>query len=230
MIPLLIGAYLLGSIPFAVIFGRIKGVDILSFGSGNPGMTNVVRALGPGWGAACFVLDVLKGLVPATAGRLVVSHPIHGLDPQLLWFAAGLAAIIGHCASVFLRFRGGKGVSTALGAIIGTSPMVACCCFALFVLVLAVTRYMAVASVTGVASAVVFDILVPEQSRQLLPVFIALSVFVAIRHRRNFQRLRDGTEPRFRFKKSEPDATEIRRSKPEMTDTGDNDAERGACR
>jgi glycerol-3-phosphate acyltransferase PlsY len=204
VIPLLIGAYLLGSVPFAVIFGRMKGVDILSFGSGNPGMTNVMRALGWKWGALCFVLDVLKSLIPSVGARWVVATPLYGLDAQVWWFLAGLAAIVGHCASVFLRFKGGKGVSTALGAIIGTSPVVAGSCFALFLVLLGATRYMALASVIGVSSAIGFDLVIPGQSHQLLPIFIVLSMFVAYRHRKNFQRLRDGTEPKFRFRRSEP--------------------------
>jgi acyl phosphate:glycerol-3-phosphate acyltransferase len=203
IIALLIGAYLFGSVPFAVILGRIKGVDILSVGSGNPGMTNVTRALGPVYGFICFVLDVLKGLLPAVLARRIVEQPIHGVDPQVFWFAAGLAAIVGHCASIFLRFKGGKGVSAALGAIIGTSPVIAGSCFALFLAILITTRYMAVASVIAVASSIAFDLVVPGQSRQLLPVLIALSLFVAYRHRNNFQRLRNGEEPKFRFRKSE---------------------------
>jgi glycerol-3-phosphate acyltransferase PlsY len=201
---LFIGSYVFGSVPFAVIFGRLKGVDILHFGSGNPGMTNVMRALGPGWGITCFVLDVAKGLVPCLAARAIVSKPIDGMDPQLLWFLAGLCAIVGHCASVFLRFRGGKGVSTALGAIVGTDPLTAAACFGLFLVLLAVTRYMSLASVIGVSSSILFDLLLPGASRQLLPVFVLLSVFVVYRHRKNLRRLRDGDEPKFGFKRSRP--------------------------
>jgi glycerol-3-phosphate acyltransferase PlsY len=202
-----IGAYLLGSIPFAVIFGRLKGVDILQVGSGNPGMTNVMRALGPGWGVACFVLDVLKGLIPVLIARHFIRGPMMGIDAELIWFFAGVAAIVGHCASIFLRFKGGKGVSTALGAIIGTSPIVAALCFGLFLLVLLFTRYMAVASVIGVGSALLFSPLLHE-SPQLLPIFLLLISFVTYRHRKNFVRLMNGDEPKFSFRRTSEEKTE----------------------
>ncbi len=218
---LYLGAYLLGSVPFAVLFGRMKGIDILHFGSGNPGMTNVTRALGPGWGLACFVLDVGKGLLPTLVARGLVSHSYHGFDPQLIWFSTGLAAIAGHCASVFLRFRGGKGVSAALGAIIGTDPLTAALCFAVFTALMVVTRYMSLASVVGVASAVVFDLVLPGESRQLLPIFIGLSLFVVYRHRKNFKRLLNGDEPKFSFRKSPPPEPD------EPTESGSNGPDEG---
>jgi len=202
---LFVFAYLLGSIPFAVIFGRMKGVDILKEGSGNPGMTNVIRSLGPGWGIACFVLDVLKSLVPTVVARFLLTGPLWGLDAEMLWFLIGCGAILGHCASVFLRFKGGKGISTALGAIIGTSPVCAGLCFGLFVIFLLVTRYMSVASVIGVTSVIVFNLLVPHESHQLLVIYVILSAFVVLRHVKNFKRLREGTEPKFKFKKTRRD-------------------------
>jgi glycerol-3-phosphate acyltransferase PlsY len=205
---LYLASYLLGAIPFAVIIGRMKGVDIFNVGSGNPGMTNVMRALGPTLGILCFLLDVGKGLLPTLAARMIAPDKIGPFDPQLIWFSAGLAAILGHCCSIFLRFKGGKGVSAALGAIVGTSPIVAACCFGLFLFLLAVTRYMSLASVVGVCSVVVFGLIVPDQSKQLLPIFIALSAFVVYRHRRNLKRLREGTEPKFTFRQKATDPVE----------------------
>jgi glycerol-3-phosphate acyltransferase PlsY len=201
---LYVAAYLFGGVPFAVLLGRVKGVDILSVGSGNPGMTNVGRALGPTWGAVCFVLDVSKGCLPALIARQIVHGPIGPFDAQLVWFSVGVVAIIGHCASPFLRFRGGKGVSTALGAIVATSPLIAALCFGLFLVVLAVTRYVSLASVIGVSSAIVFDLVVPGQTHQLLPVFVVLSSFVVYRHRRNIQRLISGSEPKLGSKGPSP--------------------------
>ena len=209
-IDLVVFAYLLGSIPFAVIFGRLKGVDILKEGSGNPGMTNVMRNLGPSWGVACFILDVFKSLGPTLLARALIKAPLWGLDAELLWFLVGTAAIAGHCASVFLRFRGGKGISTSLGAIIGASPVCALLCFGLFGVLLLVTRYMAVASVIGVSSVILFNLLLPGESHQLIPIFAVLSAFVIVRHVKNFKRLVDGTEPKFKFAKTrkEPESTE----------------------
>lgn len=198
---LLVLAYFLGGIPVGVWVCRAYGIDLFAIGSGNIGATNVKRALGSAWGIGVWILDVLKSLLPTLAARFMLKEPLGPLDPQTLWFVVGTAAIVGHCASPFLRFRGGKGISTALGAIVGTSPVVALLCFLLFSVVLAVTRYMAIASVVGVSSVVLFSILVPGNTLQLLPVFVLLSLFVAYRHRPNFKRLREGTEPKFGFSK-----------------------------
>lgn len=195
-------AYVLGAIPFGVLVAKAKGVDILKVGSGNIGATNVNRVLGKGPGIAVWILDVLKSLVPTLIARLVLTQPLGGLDPQTQWFLVGLAAVIGHCASPFLRFKGGKGISTALGAIIGTAPLVALLCFGLFALVLWVTRYMAIASTIGVCSVVLFFWLVPGNTPQLLPVLVLLALFVAYRHRANYKRLKEGTEPQFGFGKT----------------------------
>jgi len=205
---LIVAAYLLGGVPVGVLVCRAQGKDLFSIGSGNIGATNVSRALGSKWGIAVWILDVTKSLVPTLAARFLLTKPFGVLDAQTLWFLVGLAAIVGHCASPYLRFRGGKGISTALGAIIGTSPVVALLCFGLFVLVLAVTRYMAIASVIGVSSVVLFSILVPGNTLQLLPVFVLLALFVAYRHRPNFKRLREGTEPKFGFKKGKKEEEE----------------------
>lgn len=198
---LLVASYLLGAIPFGVLIARARGVDILKVGSGNIGATNVGRALGKGPGLAVWALDVLKSLAPTLVARALLKESLWGLDPQTQWFLVGAAAIIGHCASPFLGFRGGKGISTALGAIVGTAPLVAVLCFALFAVVLATTRYMAIASAVGVSSVVVFSLLLGV-TPQLLPVFVLLALFVIYRHRSNFRRLKEGTEPKFSFKKA----------------------------
>ncbi len=198
---LLLASYLLGAVPFGVLFARAKGIDIMKVGSGNIGATNVGRVLGAKLGLAVWALDVLKSLLPTLAARALLPAPLAGLDPETQWFLVGLAAILGHCASPFLRFRGGKGISTALGAIVGTAPLVALCCFGLFAVLLATTRYMALASLIGVSSVVVFSLLFGV-TPQLLPAFVLLALFVAYRHRSNFRRMREGTEPKFSFKKA----------------------------
>jgi len=199
---LYIGSYLCGGIPFGVIFARLKGIDLLSVGSGNIGATNVKRALGTRFALLVFVLDVSKAAVPAAIARLVVTHQLHGIPAQVFWFLAGLVAVFGHCISPFLKFKGGKGVSTALGMVVGAAPMVAACAFSLFLILLFTTRYMSLASLIAVSSAMLFGWVLPGQSRELLPLYILLSVFVLIRHRPNIRRLRDGTEPKFSFKES----------------------------
>ena len=198
---LLLFSYLLGAIPVGVLVARSRGVDILKEGSGNIGATNVGRVLGKGPGLAVWGLDVMKSLVPVLAARALLHGPLGPLDAQTQWFLVGTAAILGHCASPFLGFKGGKGISTALGAMLGTAPFVAVLCFALFAVVLATTRYMAIASTVGVSSVVLFAWLLGV-TPQLLPVFVLLALFVAYRHRSNFARLRAGTEPRFSFRKA----------------------------
>lgn len=205
---LLLASYFIGAIPFGVLVARAKGVDIMKAGSGNIGATNVGRVLGKGPGLAVWGLDVLKSLAPTLVARALLPRGVGPLDPEMAWFLVGFAAIVGHCASPFLGFKGGKGISTALGAIVGTAPLVAVLCFALFAVVLATTRYMAIASVVGVSSVVVFSLLL-HVSPQLLPVFVLLALFVAYRHRTNFRRLRAGTEPRFSFKKAGAPADEV---------------------
>jgi len=198
-------SYLVGAIPFGVIATRSKGIDIFQFGSGNPGATNVARALGKGWGIAIFVLDVLKGVVPAALARLIIKDGAWGLHAQSLWFAVGLAAVLGHCCSVFLKFRGGKGIATSLGAGIGACPLVALSAFGIFVVVFLVTRFVSLASIVAVISAVAFVFLIPNQAPELALVFLALSIFVIYRHRANIRRLRNGTEPKFTLKKKKSD-------------------------
>lgn len=193
---LVVGSYLLGAVPFGVIIARWKGVDILAQGSGNPGATNVGRVLGRPYGILVFLLDMAKGLVPALAGRALVPGPVGVLDAQTVWFGLGIAAVLGHSRSPFLGFRGGKGVSTALGAGVGSAPIPALAAFALFGVVLAIFRYMSVASVVGVSAALLFGVLLPGQSPQLIPLYALLAGYVAWSHRANFARLRAGTEPR----------------------------------
>jgi glycerol-3-phosphate acyltransferase PlsY len=193
------GSYFVGAIPFAVLLGRLKGVDILKSGSGNPGMTNVWRTLGLQLGLLCFLLDIFKGLGPTLVARWLIHERAGMFDPQFIWFTVGVAALIGHTFSVFLHFKGGKAVSTSLGTILGASPLVGLSCFATFLLVLAITRYVAVASVLGVASVILYNRIFPGQSLQLIPVFVLLTLLVIFRHRANFKRILNHTEPKVRF-------------------------------
>jgi len=192
-VELYLGAYLLGGIPFGVLIARAKGIELMSVGSGNIGATNVNRALGPAWGVAVFVLDLLKGLTPALLARLVTDRPE-------LCLAAGGAAVLGHCASPFLKFRGGKGVSTMLGAVLGTSPLVALSAFGLFCVLLAATRYMSLSAVIGVGSSPVFSLLIPGCA-SLFWWYVLITGFSVYRHRANIRRLIRHEEPKFSFSK-----------------------------
>jgi acyl phosphate:glycerol-3-phosphate acyltransferase len=184
-------AYLLGSIPTGLLLARaFGGIDIRATGSGNIGATNVYRTLGKKVGVLTLIGDCLKGLIPVVVAKLL------GLDD--MWVAAaGVAAFIGHVYSLFLGFKGGKGVATALGVFLGTSPLSVLLALAVFVLVLWKSRYVSLASIT--AAAVLPPVVTLVSGK---PLFIAMTTFIVLlviyKHRENIQRLRAGTESRFR--------------------------------
>ncbi len=204
LVLLVIASYLCGGIPFGVVIAKMKGIDLFKVGSGNIGATNVSRALGAKFAILVFILDVSKAAVPAFVARWIVPHDLYGMPAQFYWFLAGVMAVLGHCASPFLKFRGGKGVSTALGMVVGAAPAVAVCSFGLWWILLPVTGYMSLASVVAVSSSILFGWILPGQARELVPLYVLLSVFVAIRHLPNIRRLLKGTEPKFSFKRGAP--------------------------
>ena len=147
-----LGAFLLGSVNPATIIARLLGKDLSVSGSGNPGATNAGRVLGRKWGILVGVLDVLKGLVPTLlAGQWFGAHAA---------YAVGLAAILGHVWSPFLRGRGGKGVATTLGAILGVHPWVALVAVAVFAVSVLVTRWVAAGSIFGALAMIAMAVLV----------------------------------------------------------------------
>ena len=167
--------YLLGAVSPATWIAAHRGIDLRGVGSGNPGATNAGRALGRRTGVIVALLDVLKGFVVA-AGFSVVDHR-SGL-------VAGVAAVIGHVTSPFLRGRGGKGVATALGAILGSQPLWAPIVLLVWVLVVAASRWVALASVTAATSIAVIAIVVDED----IVWAVVLAAIVVIRHQTNFVR------------------------------------------
>ncbi|HEY9857271.1 MAG TPA: glycerol-3-phosphate 1-O-acyltransferase PlsY, partial [Stenomitos sp.] len=141
-----LGAYLLGSVPFALLISRVFfRIDIREHGSGNVGATNVVRVLGKGPGIACFVLDFLKGAVPVWVGS-TLGFPWWGL------LLLGVASILGHSKSVFLRFTGGKSVATGAGVVVALSPWVGLAALAVWAVVFAVSRIVSLGSIVAAAS------------------------------------------------------------------------------
>jgi glycerol-3-phosphate acyltransferase PlsY len=192
---LLILAYTLGSIPFGVLIARANGVDIMKVGSGNIGATNVMRVLGKGPAFLVFFLDTLKGAIPAIAARYLFP------DQQEFWLLAGAMAVLGHSFSPFLKFKGGKGIATALGMVIGASPIIAVSAFLLFAVTLAITRFMSIASMVAVVSTIPVGLLLKE-SYWMIAGYVVLSSLIIWRHRANIERLRNGVEPKFSFKKT----------------------------
>lgn len=185
----LLAAYVVGSLDFAVVVGRMHGVNIHEVGSGNPGTANVLRTLGRGPAAMVFVGDMLKGVVAAAIGMVV-----GGGDPAGVWaFATGLAAVVGHCYPVFHRFRGGKGVATAVGVVLFTIPLAGLALAAVWGVVVALSRVSAVGSlVLAVAS-------VPAamwQGLSGIPLVLLGVTFLLVvwRHRPNIKRLVAGEE------------------------------------
>jgi glycerol-3-phosphate acyltransferase PlsY len=188
---LLLGAYLLGSVPTGLLLAKAFGdVDIRTTGSGNIGATNVYRTLGKKLGVMTLVGDCLKGLLPVLAARQLELSPS--------WIAAiGLAAFLGHIYTVFLGFKGGKGVATALGVFLGISAASIPVALLVFAGVLYRWRYVSLASITAAAvmpSLVAFFERTPPYTLMALLV----AALVIWRHRENIRRLREGSESRFR--------------------------------
>lgn len=194
---LAVGAYLIGSIPVGYLVARAKGVDILHFGSGNIGATNVFRAFGKGLGLLVFILDVLKGAGPAVAAYYLTS------GSQVYAFWIGMAAVVGHCLSPFLKFKGGKGIATGLGAVLGSCWQVALVAFVVFIVCLAITRYVSASSILAALTIVPAGIYF-EVQKPVIWALGALAVFVIYRHRPNISRLLAGTEPRFSLSSATP--------------------------
>jgi glycerol-3-phosphate acyltransferase PlsY len=212
-------AYLLGSIPFGLIIGRLRGIDIRQHGSGNIGATNVWRVLGKKWGLATFLCDMGKGLAAVrfayeTAARwpMIATHehgqPVTGiLDPASAGIAAALACILGHSFPIWLRFKGGKGVATSLGVLIGMMPLASGAIFALWLLIFAISRYVSLASLLAAAAlpvvVIVFLFLNVMQGWAYFYFAVAAALLVIIRHLANIKRLLAGTENRFGKPKAE---------------------------
>lgn len=201
--------YLVGSIPFSLLLGKLKGIDIRKVGSGNVGAMNLGRLLGRPWFIAAFILDMLKGLVPTLlAGWLLSAETSVGgrSEPirSLCWLLSGMCAVLGHNYSVFLGFRGGKGVSTSLGVALGVYPaltMPAIFSFVVWVLALALTRMSSVGSLCGAILFPVFYVLLARRQESPLmdrwPFLIFTFVvagLVVVRHRANITRILAGTE------------------------------------
>lgn len=183
-------AYIVGSIPTGLLLARASGVDIRATGSGNIGATNVYRTLGRTVGIATLLGDCLKGLVP-----VLVARKLGFADP---WVAAvGLAAFLGHVYTIFLGFKGGKGVATALGVFLGVSPLSVLGALALFIGIVATTRYISLGSIIA-AAAMPFLVAAVERRPLLVGMTLVIAVIVIVKHRENIRRLREGTENRFK--------------------------------
>ena len=188
-----IGSYLIGSIPSGLIIGKLRRVDIREYGSGNIGTTNVLRTLGARYGALVLIADVFKGVIAVLLARYIIGSPMSEM-------AAGFAAVAGHDWSLFLKFKGGRGVATSLGGILPMAmwaPLAAVAGVVIFIAIIALTRYVSLASIMGSLSAVVAMAVfmgmdrVPWEYLVYIVVVVALIIF---QHRDNISRLLSGTE------------------------------------
>lgn len=194
-------SYLIGSIPTAYIFGRaIKGADIRKFGSGNVGATNALRLLGKGWGITVLILDILKGFLPVVAipGSL---KGMVSLSPEVFCILIGISCICGHNWTIFLRFKGGKGVATTFGVLLGLSIQAPGIKIILGLTILAwltvfmLTRIISLSSILAALSFPILAILF-KQSFFLILVTILLAAFIVYRHKSNIRRILAGKESR----------------------------------
>lgn len=188
----LVAAYLIGAIPFGVVLTRLAGVgDVRASGSGNIGATNVYRTFGRRLGLLTLAMDALKGLLPVLlAGSLLDFN-----TSQIAMVAA--AAFLGHCYPIYLGFKGGKGVATALGIYLVLSPLSVLGALLLFAGILWRWRYVSLASVSA-AAAIPLLVGLFERSWPLVAATLFISFMVIVRHRANIERLRSGTESKFK--------------------------------
>lgn len=183
-------AYLLGSIPFAYLAGKTRGIDIRTVGSKNVGASNVFRELGRRIGITVMALDIAKGLIAVVIANVATASP---------WpVVAAAAAILGHVFPVWLGFKGGKGVAVAGGAMIGLATIPALIVLVIWVVIVGVTRYVSVGSIVCAA---IFPFLVLGFGAPWPTVVFAVlaAIMVIVRHRTNIARLRRGQEPRLNF-------------------------------
>lgn len=210
-------AYLAGSIPFGLLLGFARGVDIRAHGSGNIGATNAMRVLGKKVGSLCFALDVLKGLLPTLLLGLwlgVAANRFPTTAQAFMHLALAAATIVGHVFPVWLRFKGGKGVATGFGAMLGVFPQITLPALGAVVVWIAcarVTRYVSLSSIVAALCLAPFvaagamlasrgeTIGAFEAAARAWPywtVGLAMALLVVVRHRENIRRLLDGTERR----------------------------------
>lgn len=198
----LLGSYLLGSIPFGYLAGRLQRIDIRQAGSCNVGATNVVRVLGKGYGYPVFALDCLKGFAAVKISMLMATgRPPEWNSPEIFGILAAMCSVLGHLYPPWLKFKGGKGVATSAGALLALTPVATLIGVAIWIIVFWLTRYVSLASLTAavVLPIVILVVSSPDQNKRKPLVYssVCVAAVVVWRHRSNLSRLIRGTEPRF---------------------------------
>jgi glycerol-3-phosphate acyltransferase PlsY len=193
---LVILAYLIGSIPTAVwISNYFFNIDIRDYGSGNAGATNTYRILGPKWGTIVMIIDILKGVVAVKFALLLPEYADSEVPLQNLQTILGMAAVTGHIFPIWADFRGGKGVATLFGLVLGISPWTALSCVGIFLLVLYLTRFVSLSSILASVAFPVFILVIFNVDNPIYRIFaIAVALMVLLTHQKNIGRLLKGVE------------------------------------
>ncbi|MFZ5806548.1 MAG: glycerol-3-phosphate 1-O-acyltransferase PlsY [Verrucomicrobiota bacterium] len=190
---LVIMGFLCGSIPFGYCAGRLKGIDIRQTGSGNIGATNVFRALGKKWGIGVLLADIIKGYFPVW---MALRTENVGIPHDAFVVCVGMAALLGHTFTPFLKFKGGKGVATSTGALLAMMPLALGITAIVWGMMLAIFRYVSLASIFAAIVLPILAALFYREQMWFVGVGAVMGILVIVRHRANIQRLLAGTENR----------------------------------
>jgi glycerol-3-phosphate acyltransferase PlsY len=206
----ILAAYLIGGIPFGYLIGRMRGVDVRTVGSKNIGATNVFRTVGKKWGFLAFALDVAKGLLPTLAAKMFA-------PADWLPLAVGVTCVLGHMLTPYMKFKGGKGVATAFGMLIGLVPALVGVAFLVFVVAFALSNYISLGSCLAAAFLAVsvwFPCLGSRGTADMPQCILvtAIALFVIWKHRANIGRLVSGTENKIYIFKKKPEGDSVRPS------------------
>lgn len=193
---LIVLAYLIGSIPTSVwVSQHFFDIDIRDYGSGNAGATNTYRVLGPKWGTIVMMTDMIKGVIAVKLALLLPAYADSDVNLQNLQTGLGLAAVIGHIFPIWADFRGGKGVATLFGLVLGISPLTAMGCVGIFVLVLYLTRFVSLSSILASIAFPIFILVIFNVENPAYRIFaIAVALMVLLTHQKNISRLLSGNE------------------------------------
>lgn len=195
----LVSAYLIGSIPTAYIFGRLlKGIDIRQFGSGNIGATNTFRIIGRVPGLIVLAIDILKGFICVSYIADLFLYISPAARPELYKVVVGMAVIAGHNWTLFLKFKGGKGVATSAGVVIALIPKIFWLGFSVWMIIIALTGYVSLASIITSISIPILTLIFGE-STEIVVFMSLLCLAIVYKHRSNIQRLKSGQEKRIRL-------------------------------
>ena len=193
---LVILAYLIGSVPTAVWISKsMFKIDIRDYGSGNAGATNTYRVLGSRWGTVVMAVDMLKGLMAVKLALILPFYVQDDFARTNFQIGLGLAAVLGHIFPIWAEFRGGKGVATLFGLVLGISPWTALCCVGVFLLVFYLTRFVSLSSILASAAFPIFILIIFNVDNHAYRIFaVAVALLVILTHQKNISRLIRGSE------------------------------------